>query len=126
VSKTLRSVTRAWIVLWAGGALEVVWAAALRRAGGWSEPGWLAGALAVSVVSVAMLGWAMRRITLGAAYAAWIGIGTLGSFVTGIAVFGEPGGAGRLASVACIVIAMVGLRLTEPARDEYENEDDPR
>jgi quaternary ammonium compound-resistance protein SugE len=117
--------TRAWVVLAAGGLLEIAWAGALRRAGGWADAGWLAAALALSVVSVAMLGWSMKRITLGAGYAAWIGIGTAGSVAAGIFVFGEPAGALRLLSVGCILAAVVGLRLTEPGGEPSGNDSPP-
>jgi quaternary ammonium compound-resistance protein SugE len=103
----------AWLVLVLGGAGEVLWAAMLNRAQGFNHPEWLIGGLLVSLVSVAMLGWAMRLIDLGTGYAAWIGIGAIGSVVVGIAVFGESTHPLRLVFIGCVIVGIVGLRFTE-------------
>jgi quaternary ammonium compound-resistance protein SugE len=41
------------------------------------------------IVSFGLLAWAMRLLPLGTAYAVWTGIGTVGAFVTGVALYGE-------------------------------------
>jgi quaternary ammonium compound-resistance protein SugE len=63
-------------------------------------------------VSIGLLGWAMRALPLGTAYAVWTGIGAVGTVILGIALFGEPATAARLACVALILAGIVGLKLT--------------
>ena len=54
---------------------------------------------------------AMKSIPMGTAYAVWTGVGAVGGFVAGIALFGESASAMRIASAALIVAGIVGLKL---------------
>ncbi|MBW3571713.1 MAG: multidrug efflux SMR transporter [Gemmatimonadetes bacterium] len=101
----------AWVVLFVAGLFEVGWAVSLKQADGFTRL-WPTVAAAVSMVlSVALLGIALRTLPLGTAYAVWTGIGTVGTVVLGVALFGEPAGALRMACVAMILAGIVGLRL---------------
>lgn len=102
----------AWIALVAGGLLEVVWAGLLNAAGPFDRPDLLAAGLAISVVSVVLLGWALKWLPLGTGYAAWIGIGVIGSVIVGIVVFGEPATVPRLGLIGAVIVGIVGLQLT--------------
>jgi quaternary ammonium compound-resistance protein SugE len=53
----------------------------------------------------------LKTLPLGTAYAIWTGIGTVGTVVAGIMVYGEPAGAVRLGCIALIVAGIVGLKL---------------
>jgi quaternary ammonium compound-resistance protein SugE len=64
------------------------------------------------VVSVALLGLAMRTLPVGTAYAVWTGIGAVGTVVLGMLLFNEPATFGRLACVGLILAGIVGLKLT--------------
>jgi quaternary ammonium compound-resistance protein SugE len=64
------------------------------------------------VISVVLLGLAMRSLPVGTAYAIWTGIGAVGTVIFGIVLFGEPATVARLACVALIVSGIVGLKLT--------------
>jgi quaternary ammonium compound-resistance protein SugE len=64
------------------------------------------------VVSVVLLGWAMRSLPVGTAYAVWTGIGAVGTVVLGIVLFGEPATLGRLLCVSLIVAGIIGLKVT--------------
>lgn len=110
--------TWSWIALVVGGLLEIAWASLLRQAQWLERPLLLTGGLALSLVSVALLGWAVRVLPLGTGYAAWIGLGAGGSVVAGLLFFGEPAEPPRLLLLAAIVVGLVGLQLTEPNVDE--------
>jgi len=68
------------------------------------------------VVSIALLDLALKSLPLGTAYAVWTGIGTLGTAVLGIVLFGESAGALRLGCIALIALGIVGLKLAPPGR----------
>lgn len=104
--------TMSWAALVVGGLLEVVWAGLLNAAGPFDRLDLLAAGLAISVVSVVLLAWAMKSLPLGTGYAAWIGIGVIGSVVVGIVVFGEPATIPRLGLIGAVVVGIVGLQLT--------------
>lgn len=63
------------------------------------------------VASVGLLGPALRTPPVGTAYAVWTGIGTVGTALLGVTVFGEPATAARLACIGLIVPGMLGLKL---------------
>eukprot|EP01042_Synura_sphagnicola_P026376 gene26376-biopygen25188 len=63
------------------------------------------------VVSLGLLGLALKSLPLGTAYAIWTGIGTIGTAILGIVLFGEPASALRLACIGLIVSGIVGLKL---------------
>jgi quaternary ammonium compound-resistance protein SugE len=63
------------------------------------------------VASIVMLGWAMRTLPVGTAYAVWTGIGAVGTVVLGIVLFDEPVTLVRLACIGLIVAGILGLKL---------------
>ena len=63
------------------------------------------------LVSIGLLGLAMKTLPVGTAYAVWVGIGTVGMLALGMLLFGEPATPLRLASAALIVAGLVGLKL---------------
>jgi len=51
---------------------------------------------------------------LGTAYAVWTGVGTLGTAILGIILFGEEASVARLACIGLIAAGIAGLRLVSP------------
>jgi quaternary ammonium compound-resistance protein SugE len=101
----------AWLLLMIAGLLEVGWAIGLKYTEGFTRP-WpslfTAGAMILSIV---LLGIAMKSLPVGTAYAVWVGVGAVGTAILGIVLFAEPATAGRLASLGLIVAGIVGLKL---------------
>lgn len=102
----------AWTVLFIAGLFEVAWAIGLKYTAGFTRLWPSVGTVAAMVASVLLLGYAMRSLPVGTAYAVWTGIGAIGTVLLGIVLFGEPATAARLACVALIVAGIVGLKLT--------------
>ena len=104
----------AWIVLFFAGLAEVGWAVGLKYTQGFTRlwPSLFTGAS--MLVSIALLGLALKRLPLGTAYAVWTGIGTIGTVLLGIALFGEDAAALRLFCVGLILAGITGLRLLSP------------
>ena len=104
----------AWTILIAAGVLEVGWAIGLKYSEGFTRLGPSVATLAAMAVSLFLLGLAMRDLPVGTAYAVWTGIGTIGTALLGIALFGEAASAARLACIALILAGIVGLKLATP------------
>ncbi len=66
------------------------------------------------IASVVLLGWSLKVLPLGTAYAVWTGIGAVGTAILGIYLFGESKEAARLVSIGLIVAGIVGLKLLTP------------
>ena len=64
------------------------------------------------LVSVVLLGLAMRDQPVDTAYAVWTGIGAVGTVILGIVLFNDPANAARLVCVGLIVAGILGLKLT--------------
>ena len=56
----------------------------------------------------------LRSLDVGVAYAIWSGLGTALVVLAGVFFFGEELTAARAASVALIVLEVVGLQWTQP------------
>jgi quaternary ammonium compound-resistance protein SugE len=102
----------AWIVLFIAGLFEVGWAIGLKYTDGFSRPWPSVGTVAAMTASVVLLGWSMRSLPVGTAYAVWTGIGAVGTVLLGVVLFDEPANVARLGCVALIVAGILGLKLT--------------
>ena len=102
----------AWAVLVVAGLFEVGWAIGLKYTEGFTRLWPSVGTAAAMVVSVVLLGWAMRTLPVGTAYAVWTGIGAIGTVALGIVLFQEPATVARLVCVGLILAGLVGLKIT--------------
>jgi quaternary ammonium compound-resistance protein SugE len=101
----------AWIVLVIAGVLEIGWAVGLKYTEGFSRLWPSVATVSAMVVSMLLLGLAVRTLPVGTAYAVWTGIGTVGTVLLGMALFGEPATPLRLAFIAMIIAGIIGLKL---------------
>jgi quaternary ammonium compound-resistance protein SugE len=101
----------AWIVLFVAGLFEVGWAVGLKYTEGFSRLWPSVGTVTSMIVSLGLLGLALRTLPLGAAYAIWTGVGTVGTALLGIMLFHEAADPIRLVCIGLILAAIVGLKL---------------
>ena len=105
----------AWVILVVAGLFEVGWAIGLKYTEGFSRlwpTVWTALAM---IISLWLLGLAMKSLPVGTAYSIWVGVGAVGTVILGIVLLDEPANASRLVSVALIVAGIIGLKLATPA-----------
>lgn len=105
----------AWVILALAGLFEIGWAVGLKYTDGFSRLWPSLGTAASMVVSLALLGLALKTLPLGTAYAVWTGIGTVGTAILGMVLFDEPAAVLRLVCIGLIVAGIVGLKLLTPA-----------
>lgn len=101
----------AWIMLAVAGLLEIGWAVGLKYTDGFTRLGPTAATVAAMVASMVLLGLAIRTLPVGTAYAVWTGIGTVGTVLLGILLFGESAEPMRVLFIAMIVAGIIGLKL---------------
>jgi quaternary ammonium compound-resistance protein SugE len=106
-----KSAQVAWICLVIAGLFEIVWSLAMKASNGFTRGGMTALMLVAMGLSVWLLSVGVRSLPVGTAYAVWTGIGAAGAAIFGIALFGEPAGAARLACITLIIAGVVGLKL---------------
>lgn len=102
----------AWGLLVIAGLLEAGWAVGLKFTEGFTKP--MPSLLTIIAIAASMylLALSARTLPIGTAYAVWVGIGTFGTVVMGMAYLGEPANAGRVFFLILLMIAIIGLKLT--------------
>jgi len=104
-----------WFILVIAGLFEIGWAVGLKYTEGFTRlwPSvWTVGAM---IVSLGLLGVALKTLPVGTAYAIWVGVGAAGTAVAGMLLFGEALTVARIASLVLIMAGIVGLKLTSGA-----------
>ncbi|MGB5903868.1 MAG: quaternary ammonium compound efflux SMR transporter SugE [Xanthobacteraceae bacterium] len=101
----------AWFLLFVAGLMEIGWAIGLKYTEGFTRLVPSVLTLAAMLVSIILLGLALKTLPVGTAYAVWTGIGAVGTAILGIVLLGDPATAARLASIGLIVAGIVGLKL---------------
>lgn len=102
----------AWIILGLAGLFEIGWAIGLKYTDGFTRPVPTALTAGAMIISIVLLGLAVKTLPPGTAYAVWTGIGTVGTVILGIVLFAEPATAIRLGCIALIVSGIAGLKLS--------------
>lgn len=102
----------AWVYLVIAGIFEITWAVCLKQSNSLKMNATSILLLTSMVCSIVFLSLAMRSIPMGTAYAAWTGIGIIGTVIYGAYILGEPMSLMRLTYLAMVLIGIVGLKTT--------------
>jgi quaternary ammonium compound-resistance protein SugE len=100
-----------WVYLFFAGLFEIGWAIGLKYTDGFTRLVPTVLTLASMIVSLGLLGLALKTLPVGTAYAVWTGIGTVGTAILGIYLLDEPATAIRLACIGLIVAGIIGLKV---------------
>jgi quaternary ammonium compound-resistance protein SugE len=100
-----------WAILVIAGLFEVVWAIGLKFTEGFTRFWPSVGTAVAMIISVGLLGVAMKTLPVGTAYAVWVGVGAVGTVALGIFLLGEAASPARLISIGFIIAGIVGLKL---------------
>ena len=103
-----------WLILFIAGLFEVAWAIGLKYTDGFTRLWPTLGTALSMLISIGLLGLAMKSLPVGTAYAIWVGIGAVGTVILGMLLFDEPATAMRLASLLLILAGIIGLKLATP------------
>lgn len=100
----------AWIAVFIAGCLEVVGVIGMKRLSlrKWDGVFYMVVSFCISLW---LLSYAMRTLPMGTVYGVWTGIGTVGSTLTGMFLYGEPKEWKRLLFISMILGFAVGLKL---------------
>lgn len=115
----------AWIVLLLSAVFEAVWATALGMSDGLSRPVPTVVFLVALAVSMTGLGWALKQIPIGTAYAVWVGIGAALTVVYAMATGAEAFSVGKAVFITGIIAAVAGLKLVPGPKQPDEEQPRP-
>ncbi len=100
-----------WLILVVAGLFEIGWAIGLKYTDGFTKLWPTVGTVTAMVISVFLLGLAMKTLPVGTAYAVWTGIGTVGTVILGMVLLGEPATVARILCILLIVSGIIGLKI---------------
>lgn len=102
-----------WIYLFIAGLFEIGWAIGLKYTEGFTKF-WPSLFTGISmIISVTLLGLALKSLPVGTAYTIWTGIGAIGTVIFGIYLFDEPATAAKFFCISLILMGIVGLKLIQ-------------
>jgi quaternary ammonium compound-resistance protein SugE len=105
----------AWVILVVAGLFEIGWAVGLKYTHGFTRLWPSVWTVLAMVMSLGLLGTALKSLPLGTAYAVWVGVGAVGTVLFGILLLGESASVTRLVSVGLIVAGIIGLKVDSGA-----------
>lgn len=100
-----------WLFLILAGSFEVVGVTGINKVNrnrNWRSFLYLIGGFTLSFLFLSL---AMNSIPMGTAYAVWTGIGTVGSALVGMFIYGESKSVLRIVFIAMVLSAAIGLKL---------------
>ena len=101
-----------WIILFLAGLFEIAWAIGLKYSEGFTKLTPSIITIITMFISFYLLSLALKSLPLGTAYAVWVGIGTVGTVIAGIILFGESMTLIRVVSILFILLGIIGLKIT--------------
>ena len=109
----------AWTVLLVSAVFEAVWATALGQSDGLTRLGPTLIFIVFSIISLVGLGWAMKTIPTGTAYAVWTGLGAVLTVIWAATTGQETLTPLKVLFLVGIIGCAVGLKFaTSPEADE--------
>ncbi|RGP38715.1 DMT family transporter [Pseudotabrizicola alkalilacus] len=100
-----------WILVLLAGFLETGWAIGLKYSNGFTRPIPTGLTIIGALASFWLLSLAMKELPVGTAYAVWVGIGTLGTAILAVMLFGEPVNLVRVLGILLILGGIIALKL---------------
>jgi quaternary ammonium compound-resistance protein SugE len=102
-----------WIYILVAGFFEVGFVTSLKLSDSFTQLAPTISFVVCAILSFGLLTRGVQTVPLGTAYAVWTSIGSVGAILVGILFFDEPATFARLALLAIIAGAIIGLKLID-------------
>lgn len=111
------SMNKDWNTVFIASLFEICWVIGLKHSN--SMVDWGLTLIAI-YISMHLLIMASRRLPVGTSYAVFAGIGTAGTVIADIVIFGEPIRLLKMALILLLVSGVIGLKLVTSQKDRKE------
>ena len=101
----------AWALLGIAGIFEIAFAFGMKWSDGFTRLIPALFTVATGVSSVYLLSLSLRTLPVGTAYAAWTGIGAVGTAILGILLLGDSAAPLRILCILLVLAGVIGLKL---------------
>jgi paired small multidrug resistance pump len=108
---------RDWGLVGVAGLFEIGWVIGLKHAG--DVLSWVGTAICIGM-SMYLLILSGRRLPIGTVYAVFTGIGTAGTVIAEMALFGEPFRWAKLLLILLLMVGVIGLKLVTDGEKRTE------
>lgn len=108
---------RNWVLVLLAGLIEIFWALGLKHASNWLS--W-AGTVLLIYISFVLLVKATKSLPVATVYAIFTGIGTAGTVVVEMVVFGEPFSWTKIFFILLLLSGVIGLKLVTAESSKEE------
>lgn len=102
----------AWIYLIFAGLLEICWAIGLKYTEGFTKLVPSVFTITTLALSMFLLAKAAQTLPIGTAYAIWVGIGALGTALSGVYFFQESLTVSHMFFLSLLLCSIIGLKLS--------------
>ncbi len=101
-----------WIFLLIAGLSEVGWALSLKFSEGFTKLYPSIITVILMILSFGLLGYSLKEIPIGTAYAIWTAIGAIGVAIIGMTFLGESKSIMKILCLILVIVGIVGLKLS--------------
>lgn len=108
---------RYWLYVILGGVIEVIWVSGLKHA---STPLEWIGTLLSIAASFWLIIEASKKLPVGTVYAVFTGLGTAGTVIAEMLLFGEPFRISKILLIGLLLIGVIGLKLVTDESSKTE------
>jgi quaternary ammonium compound-resistance protein SugE len=113
----------AWLYLILGAFLEIGWAFGLTASKGFTNISLTIITVSLILLSFFFFSIALKTIPIGVAYAAFTGIGTIGTVIVGVVLLDETISPLKTFFVLLLIGGIIGLKLTNSEEQKNNDED---
>lgn len=108
-----------WLLVVIAAVFEVVWVAGLKQAD--SVLAWAITAVAI-LISFGVLIYSGKRLPTSTVYAVFVGLGTAGTVICEMVLFGEPFSWAKVVLIAVLLAGIIGLKLVTHEHEDPRKE----
>lgn len=101
-----------WIYLIIAGIFEVVWSTTMKLSHGFTKFSFTIYTIIGLFLSMFFLAIAVKRLPMSLAYPIWTGIGTVGSVIIGVILFGDKLSPLTWVFVILLLVSIIGIKIS--------------
>lgn len=108
---------RNWLYIFSAAGFEIVWVAGLKHANDWLT--WTGTIIAIISCTILLIK-GTKKLPVGTAYAVFAGLGTGGTVLVEMLIFGEPFKIAKLLLILLLLSGVIGLQLVTEEKELKE------
>ncbi len=107
----------AWFYLGLAAVFEIIFAVSMKQSNGFTRL-WPTVLTIIGVIGgISLLTIALKTLPVSVGYPVWVGVGTVGTVLFGVIVLHEAMSLITAASIAAILLGVIGLKISSPNSD---------